>query len=64
MTEKERREKREYQEAKEAIMFTLDFFEKRYGVALLRRVLDTADQLVLRPKHLAILLAEERAKDI
>ena len=57
-TEKERREAREYKEAKEAIMFTLDTLEKRYGVALLRRVLDVADKMVLRPKH----LTQERAK--
>lgn len=60
MTEKERREKREYAEAKEAIMYALDTLEKRYGVAMLRRVLDTANKLVLRPKQ----LTQEREKAI
>ena len=48
MTEKERREKREYAEAKEAIMYALDTLEKRYGVALLRKVLKDADATLFR----------------
>ena len=52
MNEKDRREKREYDEAREIVMHTIDTLLKRYGVALLRRVLDTADKLVLRPKQL------------
>jgi len=48
MNEKERREKREYDEAREIVMHTIDTLLKRYRVALLRKVLKDADATLFR----------------
>ena len=48
MNEKQRREKREHDEAREIVMHTIDTLLKRYGVALLRKVLKDADATLFR----------------
>ena len=61
MTDKEQRE---YNRAKRDVADALEKLEKMYGVAMLRRILENQDKRDLRPKHLAIMLDEERQKDI
>jgi len=48
MTDKERREKREHDEAREIVMHTIDTLQKKYRVALLRKVLKDADATLFR----------------
>lgn len=61
MTDKEQRE---LNRAKRDVADALEKLEKMYGVAMLRRILENQDKRDLRPKHLAIMLDEERQKDI
>lgn len=59
MTEKERREKREYKEACRVVDDTIDTLLTRYRVPLLRQVLDKASN-DLRRKHCEQSLIEFR----
>lgn len=61
MTDKEQRE---LNRAKRDVADALEKLEKMYGVAMLRRILENQDKRDLRPRHLAIMLDEERQKDI